>query len=97
MAHFIIQLPDGRKASVRKGTIIKKGIGLQAFFSRRLQAEKKSGYIIHLGSPDGQQKEYRLLKSTEGSWLTGPVAGFGHAEEDSNCVQIKQAIDEHER
>ena len=75
MGHFIIQLPDNKKGDVRRGTIRKMGNLLQLF---RLQApdDERIGYIIKIEPSQQEQREYRLLKSKSGEWLTDTMGGF---------------------
>jgi len=58
---------------------------------------ERIGYIIRIEPSENSQNEYRLLKSKEGAWLTGSEAGFGIEQDDHLSLQIKEAIDAHEK
>ena len=91
MGHFIIQLPDHSDWDVRFGHVFKK----TAFdFFRKKKAENaRKGYIIVNRS---NQKQYRFLKTSRGSWTDKDEAGF-EAGNDETGILIKREINEFER
>ena len=92
MGHFTVQLPTGEQADVREGVIRKKIISLRSIFGGQKTApDKKRAYIIHVG-----QKEYRLLRSMDGVWLTEGMGNFVPTEEDTLSTALKKEIQQHE-
>ena len=89
MGHFTIDLPEGKKADVRFGTVFKISFSLL----RRKKAASQKGYIIQVSGP-GQTSEYRFFKTQQGDWYKDPE---GEMKLDEQDVIIQQAIVARER
>jgi hypothetical protein len=92
MGHYILQLPTGEQADVRVGVIQRKALSFRWLFGgNRMPSDKKRAYIIHVGP-----KEYRLLRSMDGVWLTEGVGDFQPNAEDTLSTLLKNGILKHE-
>lgn len=90
MGRFIINLPGNLHGEVRTGTVRKVGFNLNIFSKKKHTNEQKTGYIVRVGN----QQEYRLFKSTDGTWSQDED---GEKELGSGIyLTIKEAIIEKE-
>ncbi len=98
MGYFVSELPSGEWAEIRWGLIIKKSIFINPF-RRRGKRESKRAYIVRIGQkrPPSEMKEYRLLRTMEGQWLSEAEEGFQPTAEDAVVTQIKAAIQLYEQ
>jgi len=96
MGHFTITLPNNLQGNVRWGTIKKKSLLLDLFKSKKSNDEVKKGYIISIEPTPTEHKEYRLLKTKEGKWISEDVGGFQVTPDDEISASIKSAIDTYE-
>jgi hypothetical protein len=97
MGHFTIALPNNQQGDVRWGTIRRKSLFIGLFRNSKLNNEVKKGYIVNIEPASKGQKEYRLLKTNEGEWLSEDDGGFRVTPDDQISVAIKKAIDNYER
>lgn len=93
MGNFIITLPNNSQWTVKSGCVFKKTSLLDFFKKNKSNNHKRKGYVIVNKS---EQKEYRLLKTSEGNWSDKEEAGFNIYNDDT-VVSIKKAIDELEK
>ena len=96
MGHFIINLPDNKQADVRWGTVRKELISLNLFKGNKSRNEIKKGYIVNLEPTSAEQKEYRLLKTKDGNWISGDDGAFRVTPDDEVSLSIKKRIDDYE-
>ncbi|MGZ3922773.1 MAG: hypothetical protein ACXVLT_14735 [Flavisolibacter sp.] len=96
MGHFIITLPNNLHGEVRWGTIRKKSLFLDLFKSKKLKNDIKRGYIVNIESTSNEHKEYRLLKTREGTWSSESEGGFQVTPDDEISISIKNEIDSYE-
>jgi hypothetical protein len=98
MGYFMVSLSSGQQAEVRWGKVKKKQVlNIVSLFKKKgITTEERIGYIVKVqpGTPD--QKEYRLLKTKEGEWLTKEDSGFLPAC-DELSMALEKAIDEYEK
>jgi hypothetical protein len=91
MGYFILRLSTGEQAAVWSGSIFRKTFSLNPFRKREAH-ERKRGYIVRVGDA----REYRLLRTLGGQWLSGGEKGFPASEEDACTAELKAAILQHE-
>jgi hypothetical protein len=98
MAQYFISLPNDRQGNVKTGVRKKDKRSFMNLFSssKNLNKEEKIAYIVEV-EPVSDMREYRLLKTKEGKWLSdGEDKWLCHAEPVLNSA-IKKAIDDYER
>jgi hypothetical protein len=108
MAHFTIDLPGNISADIRKGKVFKKSTG---FVKRwpwiKISSEVRTGYFVMIEyTPNKIKKEYHLLKTNEGKWLSGTENELNPAikvlgkwlpmADDLITLAIKKGIDDYE-
>jgi len=96
MGHFIITLPNNVQGHVSCGTVKKTSTLLNFLKGKKSGTETKKGYIVKVDSTSSQQKEYRLLKTKEGNWISEDAGGFQITPNDQVSAAIKKAIDDYE-
>jgi hypothetical protein len=96
MGHFTITLPNNQQGDVRQGTVRKKSTLLNFLKGNKSDNEIKKGYIVKIEPNSTEQKEYRLLKSKEGNWISEDDGGFQVTPDDEISLSIKKAIDNYE-
>ena len=96
MGHFTITLPNNLHGDVRWGAIRKKSLLLDLFKSKKLENDIKKGYIVNIEPTSDEHKEYRLLKTMEGTWSSESDGGFQVTPDDEISTSIKNAIDSYE-
>ncbi len=96
MGHFTITLPNNQQGDVRWGTIRRSSLFLNIFKRNKSNYEIKKGYIVKVEPTSTEQKEYRLLKTKEGNWISKDDGGFQVTPDDEISVSIKKAIDNYE-
>jgi hypothetical protein len=88
MAQYFISLPNARQGNVKTGIRKKdKKRFMDLFFpSKKLNTEEKIAYIVEV-DPVYDIREYRLLKTKEGKWLSdGKTSGC--AMESRSSIQL---------
>jgi hypothetical protein len=108
MAHFTIDLPGNINADIRKGKVFKKSTG---FVKRwpwiKISSEVRTGYLITFEDVlNKNKKEYHLLKTKEGKWLSETDNELSPAvkkqgkwqpvADDLITLAIKKGIDDYE-
>ena len=92
MGHFTIKLPNNRLGDVRWGKVRK--IALPFGWLLKKDKDTKTGYIIKVSQGIGDQREYRLFKTKDGSWFHDPDGKI--PVEDEASIAIMQAIEHQE-
>lgn len=90
MGYFAFNLMSGMRAEVRWGNIYKKTLSW-----RGLRREVKRGYIVRVRPVDGplnEWREYRLLQTLDGCWLSEGDPGFVPTPEDEVVGELRAAI-----
>jgi len=93
MGHFTITLLNNSQWDVRFGYVFKKTLLFHFFKKNKLHNDKRKGYVVMNKS---DQKEYRLLKTSDGKWSETEEAGF-NIYNDETVMSIKEAIDDFEK
>jgi hypothetical protein len=91
MGHFIIDLPENKRADVRWGKVFKKR-SLSSLFHKN-KSEYKKGYIVNI-IDSNIKTEYRFFKSQIDEWSKDPD---GQIKLDKTDLHIRDAIIEKEK